>query len=80
MRLAALELEKRGAATHVPAVRIARLWAHAGDADRALDWLERAYVWRESPLVHLRVSWDWDNLRDDPRFQSLLRRMQFPEA
>jgi TolB-like protein/tetratricopeptide (TPR) repeat protein len=80
MRLAALELEKRAAATHVPAVRIARLWAHAGDGDRALEWLEKAYAWRESPLVHLTVGWDWDNLRGDPRFQSLLHRMKFPEG
>jgi len=79
MRLAALELEKRAAATHVPAVRIARLWAHAGDVDRALEWLEKAHAWRESPLVHLRVGWDWDGVRGDPRFQSLLRRMKFPE-
>ncbi len=80
MRLAALELEKRAAAAHVPAVRIARLWAHAGDADRALEWLEKAHTWRESPLVHLRVGWDWDSLRGDPRFQSLLHRMKFPEG
>ena len=80
MRLAALELEKRAAAIHVPAVRIARLWAHAGDGDRALEWLEKAYASRESPLVHLRVGWDWDSLRADPRFQSLLHRMKFPEG
>ncbi len=80
MRLAALELEERAAATHVPAVRIARLWAHAGNVDRALEWLEKAHAWRESPLVHLGVGWDWDSLRGDPRFQSLLHRMRFPEG
>jgi hypothetical protein len=78
MRLAALELERRAAATHVPAVRIARLWAHAGDADHALDWLEKAWLWRESPLVHLAVGWDWDTLRGDPRFRDLLGRMKLP--
>lgn len=78
MKLAALELEKRAAAGHVPAVRIARLWAHAGEADRALEWLDKACTWRESPLVHLGVGWDWDRLRGDPRFQALLRRMGLP--
>ena len=78
MRLAALALERRADTIHVPAVRIARLWAHAGDVGRALDWLEKAYIWRESPLVHLRVGWDWDSLRDHPRFQNLLRRMNLP--
>ena len=80
MRLAALEMEKRTAAAHVPAVRIARLWAHAGDVDRAMEWLEKAYTSRESPLVHLRVGRDWDSLRGDSRFQSLLHRMKFPDA
>ena len=78
MRLAALALEKRAAASHVPAVRIARLWAHACDVDRALEWLEKAHAWRESPLVHLAVGWDWDSLRGDPRFASLLSRMGLP--
>jgi TolB-like protein len=79
MRLAALELERRAAGSHVPAVRIARLWAHAGDVDRALEWLEKAHASRESPLVHLKVGWDWDSLRGDPRFHELLDRMQFPD-
>ncbi len=45
----------------------------------ALEWLEKAYEKRESPLIHLGVGWDWDGLRDDPRFQGLLRRMNLPE-
>ena len=43
--------------------------------ERALEWLEKAYEGRETPLVHLSVGWDWDILRDDPRFQDLLLRM-----
>lgn len=78
MRLAAEKLGERSHKTHVPALRIARLYAHAGDHDRALEWLEKAYEDHEPPLVHLRVAWDWDSLRDHPRFQDLLRRMNFP--
>ena len=44
-----------------------------------MKWLERAYEQGETPLTHLNVAWDWDNLRDDPRFQDLLRRMNFPQ-
>lgn len=79
MRLAAEELAARSARTHVPAVRIARLHAHAGEDDRALDWLEKAYEEHETPLVHLRVAWDWDELRGHVRFRNLLRRMNFPD-
>jgi len=59
-------------------VRIARMFAHAGDADRALHWLERAYDNRESPLARLAVFWDWDDLRPDPRFRNLLTRLNLP--
>jgi serine/threonine protein kinase/Tfp pilus assembly protein PilF len=79
MRLAAEKLAARSNRTYVPAVRIARLYAHAGEKDQTLKWLEKAYQERESPLVHLNVGWDWDDLRSDPRFQDLLRRMNFPE-
>ena len=73
-------MAQRSAQTHVPAIRIARMFAHAGDNDRALYWLERAYQARESPLMRLAVFWDWDDLRSDPRFQDLLRRMNLPLA
>jgi tetratricopeptide (TPR) repeat protein len=78
MRLAAEALVTRSKQTHVPRLRIARLYAHAGKKDQALEWLGKAYQEREPPLTRLSVVWDWDGLRDDPRFQSLLRRMNFP--
>ena len=68
-------LAERSKRTHVPAVRIARLYAHAGDKDEVLRWLKKAYDKREPPLTHLGVAWDWDSLRNDSRFQDLLRRV-----
>ena len=78
MKLAAEALARRAKQAYVPALRIARLYAHAGEKALALQWLEQGYEQREPPLVHLRVAWDWDALRDSPRFQSLLRRMSLP--
>jgi TolB-like protein len=78
MRQAAETLARRRHVAHVPALRIARLFAHAREDDRALDWLEKACDEREPPLVHLRVAWDWDHLRRHPRFRELMRRMNFP--
>jgi TolB-like protein/Tfp pilus assembly protein PilF len=78
MGLAAQRLVERAAREHVPAVRIARLWAHAGETGHALEWLERALAWHESPLVHLAVGWDWVSLRAEPRFRALLHRMNLP--
>ncbi len=79
MRLAGERLAARSTRTYVPALRIARLYAHAGENDRALEWLAKAYEQREPPLVHLAVGWDWDTLREDPRFRDLLGRVGLPQ-
>jgi serine/threonine-protein kinase len=78
MRRTGQIMAQRSVQRHVPAVRIARLFAHAGDNDTAMYWLERAYEARESPLMRLAVFWDWDDLRSDMRFQDLLRRLKLP--
>ncbi len=62
----------------VPGVRIARFYAHAGSKDQALMWLDQAEQAREPRLSRLAVSWDWDSLRTDARFENLMRRMKFP--
>ena len=78
MRVAADKLAARANRTYVAAVRIARLYAHAGEKERALEWLEKAYEQGNPALTHLNVAWDWDMLRSELRFQDLLRRMNFP--
>jgi len=50
-----------------------------GEFDEALAWLERAYQDRNAWMVYLQVGPWLDPLRSDPRFQDLLRRMNFPE-
>ena len=78
MRSAADKLAARSIRAFVPAIRIARLYAQAGENAKALHWLEKAYSDREPPLVHLSVGWDWDNLSSERRFQCLLNNMKFP--
>lgn len=78
MHLAATVLAARSKRTHVPAVGIARLYAHAGDRDEVLHWLQKACDERETPLTHLAVAWDWDFLRSDPRSLALLHIMKIP--
>ncbi len=80
MKLAGEKLAARSERTHVSAVRIARVFAHAGENERALNFLEKAYERHESPLYHIGVGWDWDAIRSDPRFQVLLRRMGLPSS
>ena len=57
---------------------IAGMYAFAGDKNLALRWLEKAYQDGDSTMVYLKVDPSFDVLRDDPRFQTLLRKMNFP--
>lgn len=58
---------------------IAQIYAWAGENDRALESLERAFEQRDPNMPYIGVMPEWDNLRDEPRFQALLHRMNFPE-
>jgi TolB-like protein/DNA-binding winged helix-turn-helix (wHTH) protein/Tfp pilus assembly protein PilF len=57
-----------------PAASLAQLYASLGDKDVALRWLERAVEQRDVWL-YLKADPAYDNIRSDPRFQSLVRRM-----
>ncbi len=50
----------------------------SGDKDHAFEYLEKAYRERSPVLFAIKVDPSWDPLRSDPRFQDLLRRMNFP--
>ena len=49
-----------------------------GHKDDALVSLEKAYKQHHWAMIQLKVLAAWDPLRSDPRFQDLLRRMNFP--
>lgn len=51
-----------------------------GEKDQAFAWLDRAYGERITIMAYLKVDPWFDSLRSDPRFQSLLRRMNLPES
>jgi TolB-like protein/Tfp pilus assembly protein PilF len=43
---------------------------------QALSWLERAFAEHDPMMVFLNVEPKWKNLRDDPRFRGLLKKMK----
>ncbi len=50
-----------------------------GEKDRALTYLEQAYEEQDPGLFYLKASPLLDSLRSEPRFQALLRRVNFPQ-
>jgi len=65
---------------YVSPYMVATVYASLGDKDKAFEYLEKAYQERSSDLPYfLRADLRIDNLRSDPRFQDLLRRMNFPK-
>jgi len=51
------------------------VYAALGEHDRALASLERAYNERSQSVIWIKSEPAFDGLRDDPRFQDLLRRL-----
>ena len=72
-------LRKLSHKTYVDPFNIAWVWGGLGDNDSTLVWLERGYQERSSVTTMIRVAvWWTDRLRADPRYQALVRRMNFP--
>jgi len=67
----AIERSKR---QHVSASVIAGYYAHLGEREQAIQWLEKAYEERDA-LSWLKGDPRWDGLRSDPRFADLMRRV-----
>ncbi|MDT5261455.1 MAG: eukaryotic-like serine/threonine-protein kinase, partial [Acidobacteriota bacterium] len=64
---------------YVSPVFVAMDYALLGEKDHAFEWLDKAYDERSGWLLELRFDPVWDNLRADPRFADLLRRMGIPQ-
>jgi len=64
---------------YVSPAELAILYAGLGDKDGAFVTLERAYAAHDLQLKFLAIDSGFDSLRDDPRFQDLLRRVGLPQ-
>ncbi|MFB3923015.1 MAG: winged helix-turn-helix domain-containing tetratricopeptide repeat protein [Terriglobia bacterium] len=79
-RLKKLELAKaRWQKSHDNQRTIASLYAALDQKDQALAWLEKGFEERAVWLMWLESDPAFAPVRSDPRFQDLLRRMNFPE-
>jgi TolB-like protein/class 3 adenylate cyclase len=58
------------------AFQIAEVYAFRGEADRALEWLERAYSQRDSGLAEMKGDPLLKSLERDPRYAAFLKKMR----
>jgi len=72
------QLQELSKQRYVTPYVVARIHVTLGEKDEALQWLEVAYQQRAEWMVLLKVDPCLDGLRPDPRFQDLIRRMNFP--
>jgi TolB-like protein/DNA-binding winged helix-turn-helix (wHTH) protein/Flp pilus assembly protein TadD len=70
------ELEARRRAGYVPATSLAVAASALGDIPRVLDLLEQGYEERDVRMSFLLI--EWPELRGEPRYLALLKRMRLP--
>jgi serine/threonine-protein kinase len=63
---------------YTPGLAFAVVYVGLDDRDQAFAWLDRAREERFNRLAYLRADPVWISLRDDPRFDALLRRIGLP--
>jgi TolB-like protein/Tfp pilus assembly protein PilF len=60
---------------YIPPTYFGILYAGMGDKDKCLEWLEKAYQERADLLTWLNVEPMMDDVRSDPRFRDLIKRI-----
>ncbi|MGE5234234.1 MAG: protein kinase domain-containing protein [Acidobacteriota bacterium] len=69
------ELEALAAKQYVASYHLAHVHTGLGEQDAAIDRLERAYEQRSGGIYGVKGSYLFASLREHPRFQALLKRM-----
>lgn len=61
------------------AFEIANVYAFRGQSEKAMDWLERAYVQKDTNMFLMKSYLPLKNLAGNSRFKAFLRKMNLPE-
>ena len=63
----------------VAAYQVMDVYAYRGENEKAFHWLDRAYSQRDSGLTLLGSDPFLANIKDDPRYAAMLRKLKLPE-
>ena len=69
------ELTARAGREYVSAMWMALVYLGLAEFDSVFHWLDRAFEERDGSLVLINAAVEFDPVREDPRFRSLLARM-----
>jgi len=58
---------------------VAALYAELGEKEKSLEWLQKAFEERPYGLIFLKIDPAFDNIRSDPRFVELMKRVGLPQ-
>jgi serine/threonine protein kinase/Tfp pilus assembly protein PilF len=72
------EMNQKASRGWVPSYAFAEIYAGLRDKSQTLGALEKSYAERAWFLTCLNTAPEFDFIRSEPRFQTLLRRMNFP--
>jgi serine/threonine protein kinase/tetratricopeptide (TPR) repeat protein len=61
----------------MPPTHIALAYNGLGETQKALDWLEKGFEERDPKMAFLKIDPKLNNLRSEPRFVELMKRMNF---
>ena len=60
---------------YVNTTAFASIYRGLGEKEKALDWLEKSYEDQESACWYLTVEPVYDSVRNEPRFQAILKKL-----
>ncbi len=58
---------------------IALTYASIGEYVKTMDWLEKAYAYKDKDLVYVNVEPKFKTIRNNSRFKGLIRKMNYPK-
>ena len=69
------ELEEMAKHQYVSSTAFADIHLGLGEKEKALDWLHKSYEDQESACWYLKVDPIYDSVRNEPRFQAILKKV-----